>query len=214
MRNIIKAVQLAPKAARGIKKIIPIAVAVGTATSVAAASNVIEHVVNINGGEPSAPTIEVVDNPGENTFHRSASIVKGPSIIFPVVEKAFSYALDAPVNTVLGSLKGFTNGMLLRSDITVASPDNSILFCIVKHTATGAINIQSSPAFATVVKIIIMKGIVTIVVLVITWTFTKKAINYFSHIYQDKVEDRVEMETKPPTDQRDKTPNEYIGDSL
>jgi hypothetical protein len=104
--------------------------------------------------------------------------------------------------------------MLLKSDVTVSSPDNSILFCIVKHTATGAINIQSSPAFATIVKIIVLKGIVTIVVLIITWTVTKKAINYFSHIYQDKVQDRVEMEAKPPTDQKDNFPNGYKGNSL
>jgi hypothetical protein len=88
MRHIIKAVQLAPKAARGIKTITPIAVAIGTASTVADAANtVIEHVANMAGGEPSAPTIEVVENPGESTLHRPASTVKGPSIILPVGRK-------------------------------------------------------------------------------------------------------------------------------
>lgn len=217
IHNLAKIPGAVPKVVKGIRKITPILIGLGSAGSAGEAIDAVMETLN-DAGE-KIPNIEVTEHPGVSSVPTAPSVTRPSNIIAKGINgtahgvgKVISYSIDGTIGSVIGGLKGFTNGLLLRSDIAVQTTDGSnIIFCIVKNATTGAVNIQSSPALAMVIKYIIFRTATSIVVLIfVTWV-AKKGINYLinNFIYRDKVNDRIKIEKKPK-----KEVKPYDGDFL
>ena len=217
LAKIPGAIRKVPGVIKIVRKVGPAIVGIETATTIGEGIDVVVEEAkkfrdNVKEMAENMPQVEITENPGvpENSKREPLRPSKYMGFKKNPAERACAYVIDGTINSVIGGAKGFVNGLLMRSDVKVRSKEGfDILFCVIKDTTTGSVNVQSSPAMAAVIKYIIFRAATTIIVIIVVTLATKKIIDYTlnNFIYRDKVDERKEME-------KEKQSAPYSGDTL
>lgn len=184
----LKYIAQVPRVIRAGRKIAPIVAGIGTATTAEAAIGkaveIIEQLPFVLNNSNDLPTVEIkeeqVKNPTEVPTQNWKTITTSlPNIIFiNVIGRPVAAVIRGTIEGLCGVVHGVCDGARLKNDVavdysnTAIDPNNNVLLLISQEVGSGRYIVTGE--MVAMIKLFLVKGIIIIVVTVITVRFTRR----------------------------------------